>query len=481
LRRLCCWIAAAAESNSGKTTGAIDNCVHGTAINCNTYADKLDVYVSGGPTAGGIKAAGDYYFAVIEPGSQHAFLGDGTGDLSLCGNDPVSQRTFTVGFDVDGNPIIDSYAGTTHGTATNTNGKFVIDAGDPLNLYCDTSNGGGVYILAICSVGATSDSQCKFDAFKAPSSSCEPNCTTPFGVISGAKYHDANANGIRDGGEVGIANWAIDVHDGFSDTLFTGGDGSFSTTLTADDYTVLEEQPTNNVCVTEIINNVATLVCAPAWIQSGNAPAGVEGDPLSGNQASSTLGNDAVLNGDKTYSVHVVDGGSTSGLNFGNVCVGRGGGLMLGFWSNKNGKALFGADDLALMVSLNLRNANGTNFDPASYAAFRTWLLGAKATNMAYMLSAQLAAMELNVFNTKVSGTALIYAPGTTSANASGFATVNAVMSEANTSLGSFGLTKSGNPERAHQEALKTALDRANNNLSFVQGDGSTCPAPTFG
>ncbi|MDX6544742.1 MAG: hypothetical protein QOG02_516, partial [Gaiellales bacterium] len=44
------------------TTGAVDNCVHGTAINCNTYPSKLDVYVSGGPTAGGITTAGTYYF-----------------------------------------------------------------------------------------------------------------------------------------------------------------------------------------------------------------------------------------------------------------------------------------------------------------------------------------------------------------------------------------------------------------------------------
>ena len=53
-------------------------------------------------------------------------------------------------------------------------------------------------------------------------------------------------------------------------------------------------------------------------------------------------------------------------VEFGNLCLGAGGGLTLGFWSNKNGKALFGADDLALMVSLNLRNASGSNFDPAT-------------------------------------------------------------------------------------------------------------------
>ena len=165
-------------------------------------------------------------------------------------------------------------------------------------------------------------------------------------------------------------------------------------------------------------------------------------------------------------------------VEFGNLCLGTGGGLTLGFWSNKNGHALFGSDDLALMVSLNLRNANGSDFDPSGYSAFRTWLLAATATNMAYMLSAQLAAMELNVFNSKVIGSALIYAPGTNSANALGFATVNAVMAEANAELGSHGLTLAGGPYRAYQEALKNALDRANNNKTFVQP--TPCPF-TFG
>ena len=161
-------------------------------------------------------------------------------------------------------------------------------------------------------------------------------------------------------------------------------------------------------------------------------------------------------------------------VEFGNLCLGAGGGLTLGFWSNQNGRALFGADDLALMVSLNLRNANGSNFDPGNYAAFRTWLLAATATNMANMLSAQLAAMELNVLNGKVNGGALIYAPGTMSANALGYATVSAVMAEANTELGLHGTAYAADAWRGYQEALKNALDKANNNWTFVQP--TPCP-----
>jgi len=49
--------------------------------------------------------------------------------------------------------------------------------------------------------------------------------------------------------------------------------------------------------------------------------------------------------------------------------------------------------------------------------------------------------MKLNVINGYVSGSAMIYAPGTTSANGFGFASVNAVMAEADASLYSAGLT----------------------------------------
>jgi hypothetical protein len=73
-----------------------------------------------------------------------------------------------------------------------------------------------------------------------------------------------------------------------------------------------------------------------------------------------------------------------------------------------------------------------------------------------------------------------IHAPGTTSANPNGFATLNAVMNEADGSLAAYGLTPSGSPERAHQEALKNALDDANNNKNFVQPAPNCCPKPVF-
>ena len=182
----------------------------------------------------------------------------------------------------------------------------------------------------------------------------------------------------------------------------------------------------------------------------------------------------------------MVAGSTTSGLWFGNLCLGAGGGHTLGFWSNPNGESLFGADDLANMVALNLVNGDGSAFDPAGYPAFNSWILGANAVNIANMLSAQMAAAYLNttnssaVFNLGASGSAMVYAPGAAGANSGGFISLSALIAEANASLAANPLTLADHPARAYQTALKNALDSANNNLNFVQPSAATCPAPAF-
>lgn len=231
--------------------------------------------------------------------------------------------------------------------------------------------------------------------------------------VTVTKFYDANANGVQDNGETGIANWQV----------------------SADSSTAL----------TDAAGQAAFVLQAGANVVS-------EGTPVQTNWLHTT-----------PASVNIIVPNQQS-VSFGNVCVGAGGALSKGFWGNKNGKALFGSDDLALMVSLNLRNANGTPFNPGNYAQFNTWLQAASATNMANMLSAQLAAMELNVFNGLVSGSSIVDGGSTL-----GFITINNLMAAANTELGLHGLSLSGSPYRSYQEALKNALDRANNNLNFIQ------------
>lgn len=300
--------------------------------------------------------------------------------------------------------------------------------------FADTSNSGGEYKVWISKDSTFPEADSKTDNFKVKADTCTDCGVGAPPVLHVRKFYDANANGVYDAGEAKVTGWRVRIQDGMDIIRYTPVDQI----LDADTYTITESTPIQT-------NWIATGVC----VAVGNV------DPCTSTTPTTT-------------TQTLADDTETTVL-FGNVCLGAGGGLTLGFWSNKNGQALFGSDDLALMVSLNLRNANGSDFNPADYAAFRTWILSASATNMAYMLSAQLAAMELNVLNGKVSGTSLVYAPGATSANSLGFATISDLMAEANTSLGANGNTVASGATRAYQEALKNALDKANNNLNFVQ------------
>ncbi len=183
-------------------------------------------------------------------------------------------------------------------------------------------------------------------------------------------------------------------------------------------------------------------------------------------------------------------------VRFGNVCLGSGStggnGGGLGYWTNKNGQSHITGGYLCELNTLCLRNADGSNFDPITgcpapsngqvntgKTSLKNWLLNATATNMAYMLSAQLAAVKLNVLNGYLDATRLIYAPGTLSANAAGFATLNAVMAEANTLLCANPLINAGNILRTRAEALKNALEAASGNSNFVQLQPCTITTPT--
>jgi hypothetical protein len=251
------------------------------------------------------------------------------------------------------------------------------------------------------------------------------------GTLIVKKFYDANANGVRDAGEPGLAGWPMTITSvtrGIDSTRPTNifGNAVWSTP-TATDYNAFEATPLEG-----------------NWIQS--APVDGSGNPIN-----------------PITGITVAYYQETR-VSFGNYCTRPSGGYTLGFWSNKNGlnRLLDGgtaAPELALLSSLNLVDANGLPFNPATYTQFRTWLLGGTATNMAYMLSVQLAAMELNVEAGFVNGN-LVYAPYG--------GTINALMAEANTSLGNNPLTFAGHAQRAYQEQLKNMLDALNNGAAVV-------------
>jgi hypothetical protein len=297
--------------------------------------------------------------------------------------------------------------------------SIVIRASDSTAGYDDTTNNGGEYKVWVSTSPTFDNDLTKTDNFKVKAS----GDTTPEGALSVVKFYDANANGINDDGQE-ITGWRVRIQDGIDYIRYT----PVLIFVDPDDYSVTESSPSQS-----------------NWISTTPNPVSV-----------------------------TVQDGLTAEVEFGNLCTGGGGGLTLGFWSNKNGQALIDAGDLTMLRGLNLivpikASPFWQAFDPTSAGQVKTWLLNGTATNMAYMLSVQLATMELNVANSFVSGSSLIYAPGATSANALGFATVADVMGEANASLGANPFTIAAGPVRSYQEALKNALDNANNNKNFVQ------------
>jgi hypothetical protein len=304
---------------------------------------------------------------------------------------------------------------------------ILIKASDGSAGYDDTGNPGGEYKVWVSSEPTFTSSSTKTDNFKVKGGGGQP----PQAELHVLKFYDANANGLDDdgseGGPTSVSGWKVRIQDDIDLIRFTPAD----VIVDPDDFVVTEFTPVET-----------------NWLSTTANP----------------------------VDVTLADGDNKT-VEFGNLCLGPGGGLTLGFWSNKNGQALFGGDDLALMVSLNLRDGAGSAFDPASYTAFRSWLLDATATNMAYMLSAQLAAMELNVNNGKVSSGALVYAPGCGDTGVGGnFRRVDSLMSAADLQLQVNPLTTAGSDpvNRAAQECLKNALDAANNNKNFVQS--TPCP-----
>lgn len=448
-------------------------------VNCNLYTAKEFVWANGGPNHVGPSALSDgiYFFAVLEPSGQAHSPNDG-GAHNLSDTD-VAGGAATAGcgtgtgcgdlhtnrmFRVSGGDIVQNL-GTHDDYSTPAHGLLL-----RLANFDDTGNPGGVYIMALCRMGASmatltypvDPSQCKYDAFKAQQGAAPP------GSLAGGKYYDSNRNGQWDHAtEPGLQGWLIDMTDGVSDVFTTDVGGEFGAQVVADGYTLRERQPLP-----------FTIGGGPAtgyWSQTGNTT----------DQTADAGGNTSTLNPDKSYSVTVVDEGETTGLNFGNVCYVRPGGRTLGFWSNKNGLGLMTAADFTTLTALNLRNANGSDRDfTASLAsnktAFNAWLLSASATNMAYMLSAQMAATRMDVDHGFTDPAILV----------DGAMNVAALIVYGNSLLanpiagGTFAgqngsVTVGSGALRTEQERVKNIFDKINNNGSlgdFLQGYPNSCP-----
>jgi hypothetical protein len=192
-------VAGASASSAGSVHGAVfttinvpvdgpHRCLNGPGvINCNIYTGKQFVWLNGGPAANMLRPAGQYFFAVGEPGFQSNPNDGSAKNLSCAGVgclDPHSNRTFTVG----SNGEITSYGGT-HQQSPGSGGLLLrlCLAGCP--PYADTTNNGGEYVMAVCYLGRTGTtypvgpSDCKYDNFKVRAT--QPPVCSLIATISG--------------------------------------------------------------------------------------------------------------------------------------------------------------------------------------------------------------------------------------------------------------------------------------------------------
>jgi hypothetical protein len=380
-------------------------------VNINIFDAKEDVYLNGGPANPSPNAQnlpdGEYYVKVTEPGTNGALLGTSIG--------AADETPFHVtGGVVDCDQLW----------------SILIKASDGTQGYDGTSNPGGEYTMHVSTDPTFAPNSTKTDNFKVETTNGGGGGNEA--QLHVRKYYDADADGLKDANEVYLDGWRFNIKDGIDYDRVTPVD---ITLFAPDTYSVTEQKPVEN-----------------NWINTDPSDPDAFINPLSLPSKSVDL----AVNDDET-------------LEFGNVCLGAGGGHTLGFWSNKNGQAKMNdggtlVPELALLSSKSLRNADGTGFDPGNVTTFRTWLLSANAVNMANMLSAQYAAMFLNVEAGNVNPEALVW-------NGSAFVSIQSVLDAAETALAADGSTPDGDPNRAAQEALKNTIDAANNNVNFVQAN----------
>lgn len=216
-----CSLAVAtayAVSGAGFTTvneavDGPDHCENGNPqVNCNLYDGKQFVWLNGGPAANGLGPDGQYFFAVLEPGGQPSPNDGGAKNLSD-DFDARTNRTFTVS-----GGEVSAYAGT-----HDFDSPFI-----RLAPYADTTNPGGVYIMAICSLARgypVNPRDCKYDAFKVRAGAARVQAH-----LSGMKYEDLNRDGDFDAGEPGLEGWQITISctDGSNGMATTGATGTWT-------------------------------------------------------------------------------------------------------------------------------------------------------------------------------------------------------------------------------------------------------------
>jgi hypothetical protein len=221
-------VLVTAAPAAAKVTGAVSTtddadfngasaCLNGNGTgvgdtNCNIYANKTDVFLSGLPVTASL-GDGTYFFAVLDPRGQQD-PNDGTSGNLSSPVDSWQAREFSVN----------------GGTITNLGTHAFDQLNNLLQLapYDDTKNPGGVYIMAVCAVPANpadlngpgvTPSDCKYDAFKVGNAQPQP-------ALALNVTKDANGSYTRTFG------WTISKSVDKTTVKQVGGTATFNYTVT---------------------------------------------------------------------------------------------------------------------------------------------------------------------------------------------------------------------------------------------------------
>jgi hypothetical protein len=610
--------AALPHPASANISGAIYTTnADSSMVNENLYANKDDVYLSGGPRPPSCSSPGlddgTYYFQVTDPNGS-----------TLLSTDPLDCRVVTVT-----NGVVTAYGPAAAGCTAHLAGVPIADCGETppkitvqLSPYNDTPNAGGVYKLWMTPIGDVAagcdptttgagcfvNSSSKTDNFRVANQNTPPSLQSELDIF---KFCDVNGNGVLDPDELlfGLSGWTMNVtgtptpacsggmtgldgrlvcssidpgtygvsevlQSGYTHTATcTGGacgtcavsigapcnfdaDCPMFMTNSADTCNLFGSETPFPITLTagaisEVdIGNVGGItgrkfsdlngngiddgepgVQGVQFLLTGTALDGVTPISLCTNTDANGNYSFPLTPGDNLLVTEVqppnsiattpltcngsfgdpANPSTCAGFNceFGNACLGGScAAKTLGYWANHGNSSITGAD-LCALTALNLVDGRGNSFDPISVAncaagptykqitngrsALSSWLLGGKATNMAYMLSVQFATMTLNTLHPSpgcsLAGVSIyVGTPPTTSPKClsglvtpTGFITLANLMTDTNNELGKYPVTTAGKTDRTCQGFKETSLDNANNSESTT-GPGVIdvqCPAVT--
>jgi hypothetical protein len=291
--------------NESSTAGdGTDHCKNGSPlINCNIYDGKQYVWLNGGPDVAYV-GDGTYFFAVLVPGGQPSPNDGATKNLSDGANGAYTTRTFTVS---GGTVTYDQPPGT-HDFDSN---KI------RLMPYDNTTNPGGVYIMAICYLGPiggpvdypVDPSDCKYDAFKIREGAPAPEklVTEKDAAASFTRTFSWTVVKTVDGQESVDYSQTGSTRDLQYSVVYTKGAGVDSGWLVTGTITVTNPNDfdVTGVDVTDQLNDDPATTCS---VDDGSYPDG-DGNPVTVPSSGGTI--PALTAVDYEYSCHPDDTSAT--------------------------------------------------------------------------------------------------------------------------------------------------------------------------